>query len=331
MKILVTGGAGYIGSHVVKKLLEKNYQVLVVDNFSTGFIEPLEILRQKYPNLEIIKADLGDKDRLKDILTKNKPEAVMHLAAKIDVSESVERPELYYQENYINSVNLVEAMTEAGVNKLIFSSTAAVYGDPAYTPVDENHPTKPLNPYGQTKLDFEKYLAKCQDLKYVVFRYFNVGGSDQNGLLGKSHLRSQDLIENIIKTSLNQREFFEVFGADYETPDGTAIRDFISVEDVAAAHILALEKIDSHCGEIFNLGSSKGFSVKEMLEKAEKIIGQKINTKFSPRRPGDLSVSVASAQKAKTKLGWNPQNSNLNDIISSDYHWRSEHPFGYTK
>lgn len=331
MKILVTGGAGYIGSHIINGLLEKNHQVLALDNFSTGFLEPLQIIKEKFDGLKYVNCDLADTEKLKKIFIKYEIEAVIHLAAKIDVTESVKNPELYNQENYLNSINLIEAMTEAGVNKLIFSSTAAVYGNPIYTPIDENHPTSPLNPYGQTKLNFEKYLGKCHNLKYIIFRYFNVAGSALDGSLGKSHLQSQDLIENIIKTALGQKEYFEIFGSDYDTSDGTAIRDFIHVEDISDVHVLALEKIDQYQGQVFNLGSEKGFSIKEIITEAEKITGKNFTIKYSPRREGDVSVSVASAQKAKEKLGWDPKNSNLNTIITTDWHWRKDHPFGYTK
>jgi len=329
-KLLVTGGAGYIGSHIVKALLEKNYQVLVVDNFSTGHLEPLQNLQKKYPALSYVKADLSDQEKIKEIFSKYEIDAVIHLAAKIEVNESVKNPGLYHQENFVNSINLVEAMSEAGVNKLIFSSTAAVYGNPKYSPIDENHSTLPLNPYGQSKLDFEKYLHKCQNLKYVIFRYFNVGGSALDSSIGKSHLQSQDLIENLIKTALNQKEYFEIFGSDYDTNDGTAVRDLVHVEDVAAAHLLALKKIDFYAGQIFNLGSEEGFSVKEIVSKAQEITGKKINLKYSPRREADISVSVASAKKAQNELGWKPQNSNVDSIISSDWRWRKKHPFCYT-
>lgn len=329
-KLMVTGGAGYIGSHIVKALLEKNYQVLVVDNFSTGHLEPLQNLQKKYPALSYVKADLSDQEKIKEIFSKYEIDAVIHLAAKIEVNESVKNPGLYHQENFVNSINLVEAMSEAGVNKLIFSSTAAVYGNPKYSPIDENHSTLPLNPYGQSKLDFEKYLHKCQNLKYVIFRYFNVGGSALDSSIGKSHLQSQDLIENLIKTALNQKEYFEIFGSDYDTNDGTAVRDLVHVEDVAAAHLLALKKIDFYAGQIFNLGSEEGFSVKEIVSKVQEITGKKINLKYSPRREADISVSVASAKKAQNELGWKPQNSNVDSIISSDWRWRKKHPFCYT-
>ncbi|AKM82450.1 TPA: UDP-glucose 4-epimerase GalE [Candidatus Berkelbacteria bacterium] len=327
--ILVTGGAGYIGSHVTKKLLDNNYEVLILDNFSTGFVEPLEILRQKYNGLSYINCDLGDSEKLNEIFAKNIIEAVIHLAAKIDVAESVLKPELYHQENYLNSVNLAEQMTLVGVNKIIFASTAAVYGDPKYTPIDENHPVNPLNPYASTKFDFEKYLSKCQNLKYVIFRFFNVGGSDEGGLIGKSHLKSQDILENLIKVGLNQKEFFEIFGSDFDTADGTAVRDLVHVEDIAEAISSALKKIDSISGETINLGSETGFSVKEIISEAEKVIQSKIPTQMIARRPGDLSVSVASAEKANRLLGWTHINSEPGKIIRSDWQWRKTHPVGY--
>lgn len=328
-KILVTGGAGYIGSHTIKNLLKQNFDVIGLDNLSTGFIEPIEILKKKSDKLEFIKGDLADKELLKEIFQKNQIDAVVHLAAKIDAAESVEKPDLYHQENYINSINLVEAMTLAGVNKLVFSSTAAVYGNPQYTPIDENHPTKPINPYGQTKLDFEKYLAKVENLKYITFRYFNVGGSDPAGHLGKSHTIGGDLIENIFKVALGQKEVFEIFGSDYETADGTAIRDFIHVEDIAEGHILALENIEKYSGEVFNFGSEQGFSVKEIIDKVSLIADKEIPTVVTERRPGDIAVSLASAKKAKEILLWQPQYSDLETIIRTDWNWRKSHPFGY--
>lgn len=329
-KVLVTGGAGYIGSHLIKNLLKQNYQIVILDNLSSGSITPIEIIKKNYGDIEFIKGDLADKEKLAEIFQKNEIDAVMHLAAKIDVNESVKNPNLYHQENYINSINLVEAMTASGCNKLIFSSTAAVYGNPEYTPIDENHPTNPTNPYGQTKLDFEKYLKKVENLKYIILRYFNVGGSDPVGNLGRSHLYMSDLIENIFKVALGQKEILEIFGSDYETRDGTPIRDFMNVEDVALAHILALGKIDAVSGEVFNLGSESGFSVKEIIDKASIIIGKEIPTEAIERRPSDIVVSVASAQKAKELLDWNPQYSDIDSIIRTDWNWRKRHPLGYT-
>ena len=330
-KILVTGGAGYIGSHLVKNLLKEGFFVIILDNLSTGFIEPIEIIKKKYNNVEFIKCNLADKEKLSEIFASREIDTVMHLAGKIDVSGSLKDPEFYHQENFINSVNLVESMTAAGISKLIFSSTAAVYGNPEYTPIDENHPTKPLNPYAQTKLDFEKYLSYVENLNYIILRYFNVGGSDPKGLLGKSHLQSQDLIENILKIALGQKEILQIFGSNYDTPDGTPIRDLIHVEDITQAHILALKKIDTINNEVFNLGSEQGFSVKEIIDKASIILEKDIPTENVESRVGDIAVSIASAKKAKELLGWNPQYSDLDSVIGTDWHWRKNHPLGYTQ
>lgn len=329
MKIFVTGGAGYIGSHLIKNLLKENYEVVVFDNLSTGFIQAIEIIKNNYGEFEFIKGDLADIETLTEVLKSKNIDVVMHLSAKIDAAESVKNPESYHQENYLNSVNLIEAMTEAGISKFIFSSSAAVYGDPKYSPIDEYHPTSPTSPYGQTKLDFEKYLSKVDNLQYVILRYFNVGGSDPEGCLGKSHLQSQDLIENIMKVALGQKESLEIFGQDYETPDGTPIRDFIHVEDISSAHISALKNIDKYSGEIFNLGSETGFSVKEIIDKASVIVEKVIPTKNIEKREGDIAISVASSKKAKELLGWNPKYSSLDSIITTDHNWRKDHLMGY--
>jgi len=220
-------------------------------------------------------------------------------------------------------------MTQAGINKLVFSSTGAVYGDPKYTPIDEQHPTAPKNPYAQTKLDFEKFLQKVENLEFIIFRYFNVGGSDPAGLIGKSRIANQDLTGNIMRVALGQQRVLQIFGKDYDTPNGTAIRDYIHVEDITQAHILALQKIDQYSGEVFNLGSETGFSVKEVIDKASIVIGKEIPSELAERRPGDANISVASAQKAKEQLGWNPQYSDLDSVIRTDWNWRKNHPFGY--
>ncbi|MEK7142641.1 MAG: UDP-glucose 4-epimerase GalE [Patescibacteria group bacterium] len=328
-KILITGGAGYIGSHLVKNLIKEGYLVLIVDNLSCGFIEPLEIIKREFGDFVFVRGDLGDKEKLQKIFQDYQIDTVIHLAAKIDATESVKKPELYHQENYLNSINLLEAMTNVGVDRLIFSSTAAVYGNPQYTPIDENHPTISTNPYGQTKLDFEKYLQKTANLNYCILRYFNVGGSDPAGLIGKSHLQNEDLLENIIKVALGKKRILQIFGSDYETQDGTAIRDFLHVEDIAQAHILALNNVEKSHQEVFNIGSEKGFSVKEIIDRATMIFGKEIPTEVTEKRPGDIAVSVASSKKAKDILGWNPQYSDLDSIIRTDWNWRKIHPNGY--
>lgn len=328
-KILVTGGAGYIGSHTVKNLLKEGFSVVVVDNLSSGFIEPIEILKNKFNDLEFIKQDLGNKSSLDDIFQKHKIEAVMHFAAKISIDESIKNPELYHRENYINSVKLIESMLGAGVNNFIFSSSCVVYGNPRYLPIDESHPTNPQSPYGKTKLDFEKYLKKTSNLKYLIFRYFNVGGSDPELDIGKSNVDQGNLLSNIMKVVLGQMDKITIYGNDYDTSDGTPIRDFLHVEDIANAHILGLNKISETYNDIFNLGSESGFTVKEIIDKASIIIGKEIPVQIGERRPGDVPKSVSSAKKAKNILGWNSRCSDLETIIKTDWLWRKKHPSGY--
>jgi len=326
---LVTGGAGYIGTHIAKNLLKEGFKVIILDNLSTGFIEPVKILQKKHQRCEFIKGDLADKDLLKKIFSENDIEAVIHLAAKISVRESILEPEIYSRENYLNSINLVEAMVARGVNKLVFSSTCAVYGEPKYIPIDEQHPTNPINPYSRTKLDFENYLNKVKNLKFIIFRFFNVGGSDPEGLIGKAHIVEPDLTENIMQVALSQKSYLEIFGDDYNTEDGTPVRDYIHVEDISQAHILGLKNLEKVSGEIFNLGSEKGFSVKEVVITAENVFGKTIPVKVVQSKEGDVASSVASAQKAKSMLNWQPQYSDLEMIIQTDWNWRKKHPDGY--
>lgn len=328
MTILVTGGAGYIGSHLVKRLLKEGHRVVAIDNLSVSKIDAICVLQKHFgKNLEFIKTDLRD-DSLAEILLNKGIEVVMHLAAKANVAESVQNPALYHQVNFLGGINLIEMMLKAGVTKLTFSSTAAVYGSPQYIPIDENHPTNPQSPYGQTKLDFEKYLKKVQNLDCLIFRYFNVGGSDHEGILGKAQAGG-DLLTNLMEVALGLKDNFLIFGNDYDTRDGTAIRDFIHVDDIASAHILALNNLVKYRGEIFNLGSGKGFTIKEIVDQASLIFAKEILTQLMARRPGDIGVSVASIKKAKEELGFEPQNSSLEEIIRTDWSWRKSHPKGY--
>lgn len=333
-KILVTGGAGYIGSHIVKHLLKSGYRVLVIDNLSAGFSDAIDLIKSKYGDIDFLQLDLADKEKVNEVFKKNQIDAVIHLAAKIFVDESVKKPELYHQENYLNSVNVLNAMTNSGVKNIIFSSTAAVYGDPKYVPVGEKHPTNPLSPYAQTKLDFERYLEKTTNLNFIVFRFFNVAGSDLEGFLGKSHTKSNDLIENIMKVALHQKEHIKIYGNNFSTPDKSPIRDFIHVEDVARAHVLGLRKILNpleSVREIFNLGTDSGFSVREVIDKATTVIGEEIPTVLEAPREGDLGISIADNNKAKIQLGWKPEVVDLGKIIESDWLWRKDHPMGYIK
>lgn len=321
--ILVTGGAGYIGSHVIKLLLEKNYQPVILDNLSSGH-------KQAILGGKLYQGDIDDRTILQKIFSENKIDAVIHIAALIDAAESVREPEKYQRENFKKGKVLLDECVKAGTKKFIFSSTAAVYGNPKYTPIDEKHPTNPTNPYGQSKLTFENYLNENKNkIDFIILRYFNVGGSDPDGKLGKDHIDSSDLLNIVMKVALGERQEMEIFGSDYDTKDGTPVRDFVHVMDIASAHILALEKIEENEGQIFNLGSESGFTVKEIIETAKKVTGKNILTKTGPRREGDIAISVASAQKAKEKLGWQPQYSDLKTIIKTDWQWRKKHPQGY--
>lgn len=323
VKVLVTGGAGYIGSHVIKLLLEAGFEPVILDNLSSGH-------KQAILGGKLYQGDIADREILKKIFSENRIDAVIHLAALIDAAESVREPEKYQKENFEKGKVLLDECVRAGIKKFIFSSTAAVYGNPKYIPIDERHPTNPTNPYGESKLAFEKYLTENKsNINYIILRYFNVGGSDPEGKLGKDHLDSSDLLNIVMKVALGEKDQIEIFGTDYETKDGTPIRDFIHVIDIASAHILALEKIENYPGEIFNLGSENGFTVKEIIDTARKVTNREIPTKIGPRREGDIAISVASSQKAKEKLGWQTKYSDLKTIIRTDWQWRKNHLRGY--
>ena len=323
----------------MKSLVKEGCDVIVYDNLSAGFEEPLEKIRQsfnsqvdpKYGDFLFIKGDLADKEKLTSIVTGYQIDAVVHLAARLDVAESMEKPDLYYKENYLNSVNLLDVVVQAGIKKFILASTCAVYGNPTYTPIDEKHPVNPVSPYPETKWEFEKYLKLTKGVKYVVFRFFNVGGCDPDGLIGKGYAQRQDLLENIYRVALGQKNNLEIYGEDYDTPDGSAIRDFIHVQDIVKANLLALKYLDRSdvVNELFNLGSEKGFSVKETIKEAQEVIGKEIETKICPRRAGDASISFASSKKAREVLGWNQDYSDLETIINTDWKWRTKNPQGY--
>jgi UDP-glucose 4-epimerase len=260
---------------------------------------------------ELIEGDLGDKSHVQQILHQKNPVAVMHFAASSIVSESVERPELYFRNNVINTLNLLEAILTSGVKYFIFSSTAAVYGNPHHIPIPEDHPMDPVNPYGEGKVFVEKTLRwfeKAHDFKYISLRYFNAAGADPEGELGEVHVPETHLIPRVLEVALGKRPFIEIYGTDYDTPDGTCIRDYIHVSDLAQAHILALEALlKGHPSCVYNLGNQKGFSVKEVMEAAREVTGHAIPTKESPRRPGDPPVLVASSERIKKELCWKPQ------------------------
>ena len=320
--ILVTGGAGYIGSHLVLALLEQNKNVIVFDNLELGHIETIETLK-KYGNMKFIKGNLKNLDDIRGAFMSNTDiEAVVHFAAYSQVAESVKNPQKYYYNNVYGTLNLLNAMLEFGVKRIVFSSTAATYGEPVYTPIDEKHPQRPINPYGATKLMIERIMDdydKAYNLKSVRLRYFNVAGADSKARIGEWHEPETHLIPNILKAT--SETSFKMFGTDYDTSDGTCVRDYINVEDLADAHIKALEYLQNG-GETnsFNLGTKNGNSVKEVFAVCEKIKGQLIPLEICPRRDGDPATLVADNSKAKEILDWIPKH-DLEYSIKTAYNW----------
>ncbi len=319
--ILVTGGAGYIGSHLVMALLEKGEDVIVFDSLELGHAETIETLK-KYGNLKFVKGNLKNLDEIRGAFLVNKIDSVVHFAAYSQVAESVKNPQKYYYNNVYGTLNLLNAMLEFGVKKIVFSSTAATYGEPVYTPIDEKHPQQPINPYGNSKLMVEKIMDdydKAYGLKSVRLRYFNVAGADSKARIGEWHEPETHLIPNVLKAK--EDKVFKMFGTDYDTKDGTCVRDYINVEDLAQAHIKALEYLND-VGEtnFFNLGTTEGNSVKEVFTACEEVKGTTIPLEICPRRGGDPATLVADNKKAKEILGWIPQH-DLKDCIKSAYEW----------
>ncbi len=321
--ILVSGGAGYIGSHCVLALLDKGYDVAVFDNLSLGHVETIETMQQ-VKQFKFFKGDLLNVSDLEKTFSENKIDAVIHFAAFSLVGESVKYPQKYYVNNVCGTVNLLNTMLKYGVDKIIFSSTAATYGEPEYVPIDESHPQNPINPYGQSKLMIEKIMEdydRAYGLKSVRLRYFNVIGADRLARIGEWHNVETHLVPNILKSTFGNDKVFELNGDDYDTKDGTCIRDYIDVEDLAQAHILALEYLrNGGKSDYFNLGTSSGSTVKEVFDVCKSVTGRNINVKVCPRRPGDPARLVADNKKAKEILYWQPVNS-LKDSISKAYEW----------
>lgn len=321
--ILVTGGAGYIGSHCVKALLKKGFPVIVFDNLSTGHIETINTLKE-LGELKFIQGDLQNKPDIKTVFENFKIDAVIHFAACSLVEESVINPQKYYFNNIYGTLNLLEAMLTFDTKKIIFSSTAATYGEPVYTPIDEKHPQSPINPYGQSKLMIEKILDdydKAYGLKSIRLRYFNVAGADSDHNIGEWHDTETHLIPNILKSTLYSGKTFELYGNDYDTKDGTCVRDYINIEDLAQAHLLALDYLNNGGNTIFlNLGTNDGNTVKEVFKACENITEKKIHISFMPRRAGDPASLVANNTKAKEVLNWTPKRS-LEQSIETAYNW----------
>ncbi|WP_027249008.1 UDP-glucose 4-epimerase GalE [Planktothrix agardhii] len=322
--ILVTGGAGYIGSHAVLALQRSGYDVIILDNLVYGHQDLVETVLKT----ELIIGDTNDRPLLDKLFSSRKIDAVMHFSAYAYVGESVTNPDKYYRNNVVGTLTLLEAMKDAGINKFVFSSTCATYGVPEIVPIPEEHPQNPINPYGATKLMVERILSDfdvAYDFKSVRFRYFNAAGADPEGLLGEDHNPETHLIPLILLAALGKRDSISIFGTDYPTPDGTCIRDYIHVTDLATAHILGLEYLlNSGKTDVFNLGNGKGFSVKEVIETAREITGKEIKAIECDRRPGDPPSLVGSGEKARSILGWNPEYPDLQNIITHAWNWHQK-------
>jgi len=316
--VLVVGGAGYIGAHMVNALLKTKTGVITLDNLSTGH-------RELHPGGLFIEGNLGDPKLLDDIFTTQRIDAVMHFAAYSLVGESVTDPLKYYRNNLAATTELLDAMKRHNINRFIFSSTAAVYGEPTQAPISEDHPCNPTNPYGATKLAVERMLRDCDvahGLKFISLRYFNAAGADESGKLGEKHEPETHLIPLILKVAAGEREHIKIFGTDYPTPDGTCIRDYIHVSDLAQAHLLALDALMSgKDSAIYNLGNSQGYSVREVIDVARKVTGHRIPAIDSNPRPGDPAVLIADSAKIREELGWQPRIEDIENMIQSAWNW----------
>ncbi|MFN0122509.1 MAG: UDP-glucose 4-epimerase GalE [Blastocatellia bacterium] len=325
MNVLVTGGAGYIGSVMVEQLLAHGHRVIVYDNFSQGHRDAV------IPEATLVEADIADQRTLARTFEQYQVEAVIHMAANALVGESVVNPHKYFTNNLCGGISLLGAMVDTGVKKIVFSSTCATYGAAARVPMTEDLPQAPTNPYGESKLGFEKALkwyGEAYGIRYALLRYFNAAGATERN--GEDHEPESHLIPLVLRVAAGKAESVKVFGEDYETPDGTCIRDYIHILDLTEAHVLALGMLDKqNC--IYNLGYGSGYSVNEVVEMARQVTGSRIMTDSAPRRPGDPPILIASADKAMLDLGWQPRHSELDNIIATAWRWRMAHPDGYQK
>lgn len=325
MRVLVTGGAGYVGSHAAKLLAESGHDVLVVDNLAEGH-------RAAVGKLPLVVADLIDQPTITELLKKHMIEAVMHFAAFAYVGVSVRQPAKYYQNNVVGTLALLDAMRAADVKRIVFSSTCATYGIPTKVPISEDHPQQPINPYGFTKLAIERALADyahAYGIGYAALRYFNASGAAADGTIGEDHDPETHLIPLVLQVALGQRERVDIFGTDYPTPDGTCVRDYIHVDDLASAHLLALKKLDDGAALKLNLGTGRGASVQEVVDLASEVTGKEIPARACERREGDPPELVADPSAAKQTLGWEAQHKDMRKIIESAWQWHSAHPHGY--
>jgi len=326
MAVLVTGGAGYIGSHAVAALVERGEEIVIVDNMQQGH-------RDALLGGKLYEGDLRDSDFLDKVFKENTIDAVIHFAANSLVGESMQNPGKYYHNNVYGTLCLLEKMVEHGVSRIVFSSTAATYGEPENVPIDEFDRTLPTNAYGETKLAMEKMMKwfdVAHGLKFVSLRYFNAAGAHESGKIGEDHSPETHLIPIVLQAALGQRPHIVVFGDDYNTPDGTCIRDYVHVSDLADAHVLAVDRLRGGADSaIYNLGSGQGFSVKEVIDIARTVTEKEIKAVIEPRRSGDPAILIASSDRARTELGWKPSRTKLEDIIGSAWRWHEANPNGY--
>ncbi len=325
MRVLVCGGAGYIGSNMVPLLKEAGHEPIVLDNLIKGH-------KSAVRDAELVIGDLGDHDLMQKLLIEKKIDAVMHFAAFIEVAESMDVPLTYYDNNLAKTENLLTSMETAGVDKFVFSSTAAVYGQPESIPVKENTKKEPINPYGETKLAVEKmchWQSKADKLNYAALRYFNASGAGMDGKIGEDHSPESHLIPLIMQTALGKRDCIYIYGTDYDTKDGTCVRDYIHVTDLCKAHILALDRLDEERELVYNLGNGNGYSVREVIDMVKKVSGVDFKVVESERRPGDPAVLTADASRAREELGWECEYGDLKKIIETAWKWHSENPDGY--
>ncbi len=325
MRILVVGGAGYVGSHTTRMLLESGHEIWVYDNLSLGH-------RRAVPPDRLIIGELNDRERLVDVLRGHAIDAVMHFAAFTLVGESVSEPARYYRNNFVGSLELLDAMREAQVWRIVFSSTAAIYGSPAEVPIVESAAKQPINPYGVTKLAVEQCLdayAQAYQFGSAALRYFNAAGASPVGDIGEDHSPESHLIPIVLQVALGQREAIDVYGSDYPTPDGTCIRDYIHVDDLATAHITALEQLRPSTAIQLNLGTGRGASVREVIDACRRVTGHEIPERSRPRRAGDPAVLVADTTAARSRLRWEPQYADIQSIVETAWRWHHAHPHGY--
>jgi UDP-glucose 4-epimerase len=326
MKILVCGGAGYIGSNMTALLAREGHEPIVFDNFSKGH-------RAAVKGIQVVAGDLADRALLVKTLGELRIEAVMHFAAYIEVGESVQEPLKYYQNNLSNTQNLLSAMQETGVEKFVFSSTAAVYGMPQRVPITEDMPKEPINPYGETKLAVERmchYQFQAGRLRFAALRYFNACGAGDDGARGEDHRPESHLIPLIIQAAMGKRPDIRIYGTDYPTPDGTCIRDYIHIDDLCRAHLLALKKLDERAELAYNLGNGQGYSVRQVIDTVKRVSGRDFRVVEVQRRPGDPPVLTSDASKAKNELGWQPEKPQLEEMVATAWKWHTEHPNGYS-